>query len=73
MPRPPVCHGLCAQKWLTRFIRRVLTLLYIIFINTGPSTSVNPLSLWMKANGWSVTMIVSNILSFSLSRAGTRY
>lgn len=36
-----------------------LTVLYIIFINTGPSSSVNPLSLWMKSNGWSVTMVVS--------------
>lgn len=44
---------------MTDFSNRVLTILYIIFINTGPSSSVNPLSLWMKANGWSVTMIVS--------------
>lgn len=36
-----------------------LTFLYIIFINTGPSTSLNPLSLWMKSNGWSVSLIVS--------------
>ncbi|KAK7740712.1 hypothetical protein SLS53_005180 [Cytospora paraplurivora] len=35
----------------------VLTVLYIIFINTGPSSSVNPLSLWMKSNGWSVALI----------------
>lgn len=36
-----------------------LTVLYIIFINTGPSSSVNPLSLWLKATGWSVELIVS--------------
>lgn len=35
----------------------VLTVLYIIFINTGPSSSVNPMSLWLKATGWSVTLI----------------
>ncbi|KAF1349744.1 major facilitator superfamily transporter [Delphinella strobiligena] len=34
-----------------------LTVLYIIFINTGPSSSVNPLSLWLKATGWSVELI----------------
>lgn len=37
----------------------VLTVLYIIFINIGPSSSINPLALWMKANGWSVAMVVS--------------
>lgn len=48
---------------LTRVFSRwhvyVLTLLYIIFINAGPSTSINPLALWLKANGWSVAMVVS--------------
>lgn len=37
-----------------------LTVLYVIFINTGPSSSVSPLALWMKATGWSVTKIVSD-------------
>jgi len=37
----------------------VLCVLYVIFINTGPSSSLNPLALWMKANGWSVYNIVS--------------
>ena len=37
-----------------------LTVLYIIFINTGPSSSVSPLSLWLKANNWPVTQIVSS-------------
>lgn len=48
---------------LTRVFKRwhvwVLTLLYIIFINLGSSSSINPLALWMKANGWSITMVVS--------------
>ncbi len=35
-----------------------LTVLYIIFINTGPSSSISPLALWMKATGWPVTQIV---------------
>jgi len=35
-----------------------LTILYIVFINTGPSGSVNPLSLWLKSRGWSVAKIV---------------
>lgn len=35
-----------------------LTVLYIIFINFGPSSSINPLSLWLKATGWSVAKIV---------------
>lgn len=42
----------------TRWHVWALTVLYIIFINAGPSSSVNPLSLWMKANGWSVAMVV---------------
>lgn len=37
-----------------------LIVLYVIFINTGPSSSVNPMALWMKANGWSVYNIVSS-------------
>lgn len=48
---------------LTRVFKRwhvwVLTVLYIIFINIGPSSSINPLALWLKANGWSVAMVVS--------------
>ena len=35
----------------------LLVILYIIFINTGPSSSINPLSLWMKAEGYSVYQI----------------
>ncbi|KAF2133775.1 major facilitator superfamily transporter [Dothidotthia symphoricarpi CBS 119687] len=35
----------------------LLTILYIIFINIGPSASVNPFSLWLKAQGLSVSKI----------------
>ncbi|KAJ4386426.1 hypothetical protein N0V93_009321 [Gnomoniopsis smithogilvyi] len=41
----------------TRWHVWALTVLYIIFINSGSSSSVNPLSLWMKSNGWSVAMV----------------
>ncbi|KAF9875071.1 major facilitator superfamily transporter [Colletotrichum karsti] len=34
-----------------------LTILYIIFINLGPSSSVNPFSLWLKSRGESVEKI----------------
>jgi ACS family pantothenate transporter-like MFS transporter len=37
----------------------VLTVLYIIFINSSPTTSVNPLSLWLKSKHYRVTLIVS--------------
>ncbi|KAK5128014.1 hypothetical protein LTR85_005131 [Meristemomyces frigidus] len=35
----------------------LLVVLYIIFINTGPSSSVVPFSLWLKAEGYSVSLI----------------
>lgn len=47
------------KRVFTRWHVWALTLLYIIFINTGPSSSVNPLPLWLKANGWPVTSVVS--------------
>ncbi|KAI9046447.1 hypothetical protein LZ554_009196 [Drepanopeziza brunnea f. sp. 'monogermtubi'] len=34
-----------------------LTLLYIVFINTGPSSSISPLALWLKSRGFSVSSI----------------
>lgn len=37
----------------------LLSVLYIIFINLGPSSSVNPFSLWLKSTGHSVAQIVS--------------
>jgi ACS family pantothenate transporter-like MFS transporter len=39
-----------------------LTLLYIIFINTSPSSSVNPFALWLKDQGYPVSQIVSHPL-----------
>ncbi|KAI1774698.1 MFS general substrate transporter [Hypoxylon cercidicola] len=35
----------------------LLTILYIIFINIGPSSSINPFSLWLKSKGESVERI----------------
>ncbi|KAI1408983.1 MFS general substrate transporter [Hypoxylon sp. FL1857] len=35
----------------------LLTILYIIFINIGPSGSINPMALWLKAKGESVERI----------------
>ncbi|KAF2846234.1 major facilitator superfamily transporter [Plenodomus tracheiphilus IPT5] len=35
----------------------LLTILYVIFINQGSSNSVNPFSLWLKAEGVSVSKI----------------
>ncbi|KAK1994116.1 major facilitator superfamily transporter [Colletotrichum falcatum] len=35
----------------------LLSILYIIFINIGPSSSVNPFSLWLKSKGESVEKI----------------
>jgi MFS transporter, ACS family, pantothenate transporter len=47
----------------TRWHVYSLTLLYIIFINTGPSSSVNPFALWLKDQGYPVSKIVSLPLS----------
>ncbi|KAK9422783.1 putative Major facilitator superfamily transporter [Seiridium unicorne] len=35
----------------------LLSILYIIFINLGPSSSINPMSIWLKATGHSVQQI----------------
>ncbi|KAK3114804.1 hypothetical protein LTR53_006500 [Teratosphaeriaceae sp. CCFEE 6253] len=43
----------------------LLTILYIIFINTGPSSSVSPFSLWLKHEGYSISLI--NIIPTSQS------
>lgn len=53
----------------TRWHVYALTILYVVFINVGSSSSVNPLSLWMKANGWSVAMVVSSNFSARLVTA----
>ncbi|KAH7306144.1 major facilitator superfamily transporter [Rhexocercosporidium sp. MPI-PUGE-AT-0058] len=34
-----------------------LTVLYVVFINTGPSGSVAPLALWLKSRGFPVTLV----------------
>lgn len=39
-----------------------LSVLYIVFINTGPSSSVNPLSLWLKAESYPVSLVVRTCL-----------
>lgn len=59
------------KRVFTRWHVWALTLLYIIFINTGPSSSVNPLPLWLKANGWPVTSVVSLYSDKSVYRALT--
>ncbi|KAF2718146.1 major facilitator superfamily transporter [Polychaeton citri CBS 116435] len=43
----------------------LLVVLYIIFINASPSGSVNPLSLWLKSQGYSVSLV--NIIPTSQS------
>jgi ACS family pantothenate transporter-like MFS transporter len=59
------------KRVFTRWHVWALTVLYIIFINTGPSSSISPLALWMKATGWPVTKIVKNtalaFLNFSVA------
>ncbi|KAK8060934.1 major facilitator superfamily transporter [Apiospora saccharicola] len=35
----------------------LLSILYIVFINLGPSSSVNPMALWLKTTGHSVSQI----------------
>lgn len=47
------------QRLFSRWHVYVLSVLYINFLIIFPSTSINPLSLWLKANNWPVTMIVS--------------
>ncbi|KAI9741680.1 MAG: hypothetical protein M1834_000065 [Cirrosporium novae-zelandiae] len=55
----------------------LLTILYIDFINTGPSSSLNPLALWLKAQGYSniiptalyAVQLVSTLLLAVLSDA----
>jgi MFS transporter, ACS family, pantothenate transporter len=47
------------RRLFSRWHVYALTVLYVIFINTGPSSSVSPLPLWLKANNWPITLIVS--------------
>ncbi|KAG0645286.1 MFS transporter [Hyphodiscus hymeniophilus] len=45
------------RRVFTRWHVWALTVLYIIFINTGPSSSISPLALWLKATGYPVSQI----------------
>jgi ACS family pantothenate transporter-like MFS transporter len=47
------------QRVFSKWHVYALTALYINFLILFPSTSVNPLALWLKANDWPVVMIVS--------------
>lgn len=49
------------RRVFTRWHVYALTVLYIIFINTGPSSSVSPLPLWLKANHYPISLIVSGL------------
>jgi ACS family pantothenate transporter-like MFS transporter len=51
------------RRVFTRWHVYALTVLYIIFINTGPSSSVNPFALWLKDKGYPVTKIVRFLTS----------
>lgn len=57
-PRREVGWGIL-KRVFSRWHVYGLTVLYIIFITTGPSSSVSPLALWLKDTGWPVTKIVS--------------
>jgi ACS family pantothenate transporter-like MFS transporter len=46
------------RRVFTRWHVYALTVLYVIFINIGPSSSLNPLALWLKDNHWPVSLIV---------------
>jgi len=55
---PPLKLGWSiVRRVFTRWHVYALTVLYIIFINIGPSSSINPLSLWLKSKGYSVALI----------------
>ncbi|TAQ85851.1 hypothetical protein B7494_g5814 [Chlorociboria aeruginascens] len=45
------------RRVFTRWHVYALTVLYIIFINAGPSSSISPLALWLKANNYPVSLI----------------
>ncbi|KAF2167409.1 hypothetical protein M409DRAFT_66020 [Zasmidium cellare ATCC 36951] len=60
--------GLGWDAWKRIFGRwhvYLLCILYIIFINTGPSSSINPLSLWLKSQNYSIPLV--NIIPTSQS------
>jgi len=45
------------RRLFSRWHVWALTVLYVIFINTGPSSSVSPFALWLKSKGYPVTQI----------------
>ena len=52
-------HGLSILKRVfTRWHVWALTVLYVIFINGGSSSSVGPFALWLKSENWPVSLIV---------------
>lgn len=48
------------QRVFSRWHVYALTALYVNYLVLFPSTSVNPLALWLKDNDWPVVMIVSS-------------
>jgi ACS family pantothenate transporter-like MFS transporter len=57
-PRKKLGWGII-KRVFTRWHVWALTVLYIIFINSSSSSSVNPLSLWLKSKKYRITLIVS--------------
>lgn len=55
------------QRVFSRWHVYALSALYVNYLITSPSTSVQPLALWLKQNNWPVTMIVIFCLPFSFS------
>ncbi|KAL2068640.1 hypothetical protein VTL71DRAFT_14977 [Oculimacula yallundae] len=45
------------RRTFSRWHVYALTLLYVVFINTGPSGSVAPMALWLKSKGFPVSLI----------------
>jgi ACS family pantothenate transporter-like MFS transporter len=54
------------KRVFTRWHVYALTVLYIIFINVSPSSSVQPLPLWLKSKGYSISLIVSRFDPFPM-------
>ena len=67
-PRGKLSWGVL-QRVFSSWRIHALTGLYVVFLNLGPGGSVNPLALWLKERGWSVSWVVSScipILKFLL-------
>lgn len=65
-PRRRLGWGILGRVF-SRWHVYALTMLYIVFINTGPSSSVNPFALWLKDRGFPVSEIVSPFPPFSVT------